>query len=197
MSARPVPCGQREDALHESLSETGDAEDGGAVVILHGAGNDLRSAGRFLIHQDRQFETVRRGDGGHGFGGLRHVAAAHGDDLHSGLQEQRGHLHRRGQHAAGVVAQIDHQAGQTVASQFLDGRFHFLRGLLVEAVDADVADAGADEEGAVHAGRLHFLRRQREVQQARNAGTPHVQPRLPLARLFQELRQAARYRVAR
>ena len=117
------------------------------------------------------------------------MTAAHGDDLHSGLQEERGHLHRRGQHAAGVVAQIDHQPGQTVAAQFLDGRFHFLRGLLVEAVDADVADAGADEKGAVHAGRLHFLRRQREVQQARNARTAHVQARLPLARLFQQLRK--------
>jgi hypothetical protein len=65
-----------------------------------------------------------------------------------GFRKSDGHLHRRGQHAAGVVAQFDHQPGQTVASQLLDGRFHFLRGLLVEAVDADITDAGTDEEGA-------------------------------------------------
>ena len=29
--------------------------------------------------------------------------------------------HRRGHHAAGIVAQIQHQAGQAVAAQFLDG----------------------------------------------------------------------------
>src|ERR1039458_9762376 len=43
--------GQRVDALHQALPETRHAEDGGAVVILHGAGKDLRGFRRLRLRE--------------------------------------------------------------------------------------------------------------------------------------------------
>ena len=40
---------QRVDALHQALAVAGLAEDDGAVVILHGAGDDLGGAGGFAF----------------------------------------------------------------------------------------------------------------------------------------------------
>ena len=56
--------GQREHILHQALAEARLADDGGAVVILQGAGHDFGSAGGLLVDQHGQRELIRRGDGG-------------------------------------------------------------------------------------------------------------------------------------
>src|SRR3546814_2982855 len=63
---------------------------------------------------------------------------------------------RRGQQAAGVAAQVQHQPAQPVAGtglQALEGRFEVCGGVGLERADADVGIAGF-EHAAAHAGQL-------------------------------------------
>ena len=110
-------------------------------MVLRGAGDDLRSAGGLFVDQNGQLEAVRRGDRGYNLGFLRHVAAAHRDDLRPGLEEQRAGFEGGGQQPAGIIAQVENQPGQPVAAQFFNGLLELSAGLLVEALDPAVANA--------------------------------------------------------
>ena len=91
-------------------------------------------------------------------------------------------------HAAGIVAKVEHQAGKTVAAQLFDGLLDLGAGVAVEAGNPDVADAGGQEEGAVHARRLHVFGRQHQPHHAVRAGTAHIELCLLLPRLREQLR---------
>src|ERR1017187_5056146 len=123
---------QREDALHQTLAITDFTHDGGAVVVLQRARNNLRSASRFFVEQQHEFEVIRRGRFGDGFRLLRNAAAADGKNPLSGLEEQSRRLERRRHHAAWVVAEVEHQAGQMFSAQFFDGAADVLAGPFVE-----------------------------------------------------------------
>src|SRR5512132_2745766 len=69
---------------------------------------------------------------------------------------------------------------EPVASELLDGLFEFCSGFLVEAGNADVPDSGAEEEGALDAGGLHFLGHEREMQDAAGIAAAGVEPGLAL-----------------
>jgi hypothetical protein len=103
-----------------------------------------------------------------------------------GLKEQRAGFEGGGEQSAGIIAQVENQPGEPVAPQFFDGLLELPAGLLVEARDPYVADARADEEGALDAGGLHLLRRENQVLDAGRAGRNHFKLRLLLARLREE-----------
>src|SRR5579883_2454703 len=56
-------------------------------------------------------------------------------------------------------------------------------------LETRMSDAGGCEKRALHARRLHLLGRQSEVQDARHTAAAHIELRLPLARLRQQLGQ--------
>ena len=70
----------------------------------------------------------------------------------SGFQKIRSSFERGLHHAAGIVAQIQHQPLQLLAAQLLDGILQLLGGLRIEAVHADVSDARLQQKRAIHAG---------------------------------------------
>ena len=47
-----------EDALHRRLAEGVGADDHAAVVVLQGAGEDLRGRGRAIFHQHRDVDLA-------------------------------------------------------------------------------------------------------------------------------------------
>src|ERR1017187_6839085 len=178
---------QREDALHQAFAITDFTHDGGAVVVLQRARNNLRSAGRFFVDQQHEFEFIRRGRFGYGFRLLRHAAAADGKNLLSGLEEQSGRLERRGHHAARVVAQVEHQAGQMLSAQFFDGAADVLAGPFIETGSPDIADAGANEKCAVDARGLHVFGGHHHPRNPVGARPPDIELRRVLARFGEQL----------
>src|SRR5262249_60991029 len=82
---------------------------------------------------------------------LLRIAAAGRDDF-AALQERVGHGDRLIEQAAGIVAQIEHEAlellRRDLRAEVGQGLLEALRGLLVELGDADVADLAAFVVGA-------------------------------------------------
>ena len=60
----------------------------------------------------------------------------------SRLQEIRSRFQRGLDHAARIVAQIQHQPLQLLPAQLLDGVLQLLRGLRIESVHPNISDAG-------------------------------------------------------
>jgi hypothetical protein len=71
-------------------------------------------------------------------------------------------LNRLAEQAAGVVAQVEDQAVQI--AEAVDGLNHFLRRGLLELLQVDVADAGANLIFKVHGGVGNLVAHQREHQ---------------------------------
>ena len=75
-----------------------------------------------------------------------------------GFRKERGRFERGFHQAAGIVAQIEHQAFQIAPPSFSMASLISFAGLLIEAGNAHIADAGLQHERAVHAGRIDQLR---------------------------------------
>ena len=161
---RVVPCrrqpdgavaAERNDGLDGALAERAGAENRRALVVLQGAGDDLRGRGRTAVDEDDQ--RLALGE----VAGLRvealrilSVAAAGRDDL-AAVEERVRHHDGLVEQAARVVAQVDDEARQLVGAdirgQLLDAAAKALIGLLVELgdpQDTDIAlDPGAHRDG--------------------------------------------------
>jgi hypothetical protein len=102
------------DGLHGALAEGLLAHDNGAALVLQGAGDDLGRGGTAAVDQHRQrraVEDVVRAGLELELGVLD---AAHGVDDQALVQEGVADADRGVEHAAGVVAQVEHHALQAV-----------------------------------------------------------------------------------
>ena len=102
--------GERPDALHKALAIGACADDGGAVHVLQGAGNDLRGRSRPGIDQnDKGDPEVHRIAGG-----LVHLAGpldtSLGSDDDGPFRDEEGHdVHSLVHRAAPISAKVQHQ----------------------------------------------------------------------------------------
>ena len=112
-------------------------------MILQGAGDDLGSRGRAAVDQYHQRLAV---EGVTGCGRVLHVGIAHaplGVDDQAVVEEGVGYAHRAVEHAAGVVAQVEHQALKAfLVLQLADGLEQVGGGAGLEAGDAHIAEPG-------------------------------------------------------
>ena len=157
-------------------------------MVLETAGDDLGGAGALAVDEHGERECIR-------FGRVRRLhlagldgAAAHRNQRLARLEEQGAGLQSGRQQAARVLAQVEHQSLQRGAAQLLDGLAEVRPGLRVKTRNADVADAGAHEEDAFDAGRLHVLGGEDKRQRARAARPADVDAHGLLARLGEQLR---------
>src|SRR5712671_2715109 len=113
---RAIAGTERNDGLYRPLAEGTRADDGGALVVLQGAGDDLRSRGRAAVDQDDDRFALGKVAGPH-VESLRllGVAATGRDDL-ALLQKCVGHRDRLIQQAARIVAKVEDIALELVAS---------------------------------------------------------------------------------
>ena len=135
--------GKRNDRLHRSLAERAGAHDDGAPVVLQRAGDDLGCGRRAAIdeHDERQVLGQIAGLGVEALHVLRPPRPG-GDDL-ALIEEGVRHLDRLTQQAAGVVAQVEHDAQQLAPQLLLDllhRQLQAVRGLLAERCDPQIAD---------------------------------------------------------
>ncbi|MNF51418.1 hypothetical protein D3C84_327370 [compost metagenome] len=124
---------ERLDGLHGALAEGLATDDQRAVVVLHGAGENLRGRGREAVDQQRHRALVERA----GVFVFKHVDAAvavahqHGRAL---VDEQAGQFGGFLQGAAAVVAQVDDHAVDFFLLQLGEQFLHVARGALVLGV---------------------------------------------------------------
>ena len=86
---------------------------------------------------------------------VRRIATAHVHDRLSLLEEQRADGERLLDDATAVVAQVDHESLGALRHELRGSRFDFLRGVLVECLERDVADVIADERGVGNGGHVN------------------------------------------
>ncbi len=162
---------QRPHGLHRALAERGLAHDHRALVVLQRAGDDLRGRRRIgvgqhhhrdLLEQRRQIlqrivldrrQPVIVEVGLVDPLGVGHLAIGR-DHGHVLGQEGRRHADRALQHAAAVVAQVQHQAlhVRILLRQLGQAPAQIGHGALLEAGQADPADGRIDHLGL---DRLH------------------------------------------
>ena len=130
------------DGLHQALAEGGFAHDQGAVVILQRAGDDLRGRSGVAVDQHDDGEGLAAVAVGGRVVLVGIGASALGDDGLALGQQVVADIDRLAQQAAGIVAQVEHQALQI--AEAVDGLVHLLAGGLLELGQMDVADAGTN-----------------------------------------------------
>ena len=132
--------GQIDGALHESLAEGAATDHQTAVVVLHGAGNDLGGRGTELIDEDNQTSLAEKSAGE----GIKHLfrrGAAFGVDHQIfGVEELAGHFDRGAEITAAVALQVEEQVFHALLFELLDGVAHLFTRGGAEAIEADVAD---------------------------------------------------------
>ena len=119
------------------------------MMILQRAGHDLRRGRRAAVDQHDERRAVR---------GRRRAArpsrtcasarAAVRRDDHAAVEKHIRHADGRFEHAAGIVAQVEHQAAQRAAARLLelgDRGFQIGRRGLAEVRDLHVAEAGLEQ----------------------------------------------------
>ena len=107
---------EREDALDRALAVGARAEDGGTLVILEGAGQDLAGAGAVVIDQHIQ----RHPPPSPAVGGedLRlSLGTPAGRDDQARVDEPLGDLDRDVQQAARIASQVDHQHSHSLPGE--------------------------------------------------------------------------------
>ncbi|MCW0462846.1 hypothetical protein NB717_003914 [Xanthomonas sacchari] len=157
---------QRQHGLHRALAEGAAADDARALVVAQRAGQHFRGAGRTGIHQHHHRRAVEQVAGGGVELGIADRDAPAGADDGALVEHVVGHLHRRGQQAARIAAQVQHQAAQLAAGlrlQLLQLLVEIGAGVGLEGADADIAVARF-EHAAAHAGHADGLPGQGHVE---------------------------------
>ena len=153
--------------LHRALAEGLRAHDGGALVVLQRAGDDLAGRGRaFVDEHDQRHLLQRLGQApqrvgaaaaqvvlGRGLEGLLRIGdlAVGRDDHRVGRQERRRDRDRALEQAARVVAQVEHQALHVRAPACRAPRACLAKSSTVRSwnwADAQPRVAGLDDLGA-------------------------------------------------
>src|SRR4051812_37759606 len=116
---RPLAA-ERHDRLDRSLAERPRADDRGALLILKGAGDDLRSRSRAAVDEHDDWLGVAQ-IAALGVEALRLIGmtAAGRDDL-AAIEEGIGHRDRLVEQAARIVAKIDNVALELRTCLLLD-----------------------------------------------------------------------------
>ncbi len=139
---QPFTVAQRHHLLHRALAEALGTHDHAAALVLQRAGDDFRRGGAAAVdqHHERHVGSDRLAAGGEAHLGVGQ--APFGVDHQAALQEGVGHGDGGLQHAARVVAQIEHQALQrAVALHAANGVVDLLAAAALELADPQVAVA--------------------------------------------------------
>src|SRR5262249_3563904 len=133
---------ERVDRLDAALAEGLAADDDRAVVVLEGAGHDLRGRGRAVV-DDHDDGIVGLGVAGGGlvfFEDL--IVGADGQDDGALGEKLIRDVDRLVEQAAGVIAQVDDQALEVFAAvaHRLEVAVHLASGLFLEALDPQDTD---------------------------------------------------------
>ena len=113
-------------------------------MVLQGAGDDFRGRGGTAVDQHYQRRVAKQGARGGTELHLGVTDAALGVDDQALVEEGVGDFHRGVEHAAGVVAQVQHQTLELAVVlflQFVDGVGQILAGVGLEVGDAQIAEA--------------------------------------------------------
>ena len=182
--------GQIDGALHESLAEGAASDDECAVVVLHGAGDNLGSRGAELIDQDNEAPLAEESAGlclEHLFG----CGASFGVDHEIfGIEELAGHLHGCSEVASAVAFEVEKEIFHALLLQSGDGFAHFFAGGGTEAVQPDVADAGCDHVGRIEGVHRNFVAGDDKGEHAVDGGPDDAERHLRAFGSAQELHDA-------
>jgi hypothetical protein len=151
----------------ESLPERRPPRNEAAIVILDGAGDDLRRARAVAVHQhhERQVLVLAVLLGKVPILGVVD-APVRVDDQLAALEEAIGDADRLIQRAAGVVAEIEHQTLHPFRRQVLQRAADFLVGRFRKISELDIAGLVVDHDRAADGGDVHLVALDREVDEA-------------------------------
>ena len=162
--------GKGTDALHQALSVGARAHDGGAVIVLQGARDNLRGRCAAAVHQHQ--------DGNFGVDGVRGGLVnlflcrfpLGGENDGSLGNKERDNVHGFVHHAAAVAAKVQHQAFHPLGFEFVIGIPDFLSHAFGEFAQEDVAVGLVKHVGILQGGKDYALA---------NDGNVHDVPGLP------------------
>ena len=158
-------------ALDERLAPAGLADDQAAIMVLHGAGDDLAGAGRHPVDEDDEGEGIQLGAlAGAGLDFVPAIAALLAHDELVGAEELAADADGGIQNAAAVEPQVEDQLLHALKLQGGDGPLEFLRGGLAEGLDLDESGGGIQHEAEVDAVCGHLGPRDGEVHQLLEPG---------------------------
>ena len=103
---------ERQHRLHRALAEGGAAHERRAVIILEGAGDDLGGRGGAAVHQHHDRRALQRIARRRAHFEFRFGRAALGAHDQARIEKRIRHRHGRFEHAARIVAQVEHQSLQ-------------------------------------------------------------------------------------
>ena len=120
-------------------------------MILHRAGDDLRSRCGTLVDENHQWtiEPVRV-SGGFEHGVVLGGPTSGGGDELALFEEEIRDAHSCVEGSAGVVAQVEDEPGHALGGEIRDDVLHLARAGVGELGEPDVTDVGLDQEGVPH-----------------------------------------------
>ena len=169
----PRALAQAINRLHERLAPGRLTDDETAIVILDRAGHDLRRAGAAAVGErdQRKVGVVAALDAAVVL--IRILdAPARVDDQVPLLEKPVRHLDRLVERAAGILANVEHQALHALLGQVAKRRAKLPVGRLGKIAQLDVAGAVGHHERRVHAGNSDFVAHHFDVDQLVVARAP-------------------------
>ena len=143
--------GERDGLLHQSLAEGAPPDDGAAVVVLDGTGEDFAGRGRAFVDEYHEGDVLVAAAPVAAELLAGRLASLHIGDEPSFGHELVGHLHGRLHVSARVAAQVDGEVLQSLLRELCQGDEQFGIGVLGKLPDADVARAVVEHIGGGHA----------------------------------------------
>src|SRR5262249_8628129 len=162
---------QRVERLHQSLAVARRADDERAVMILQRAGNDLGSRRRTTVYQDDERQVGSEVFSARLRDLVREVASAHAHDVLSLAQKQTRDRKRLVDDAAGISAHVEHDAFGPFFHEGAHRLLDFVRGVLVERLEGDVADLAADDAAERDGGDVHHATHEAKLDGLGDAGS--------------------------
>ena len=177
--------GEGELLLHEALSERAATDDGGAVVVLHGAGENLRSRSRTLIDEHHERNLLIRS-----VSVRREVLSGRlaSDGIYYQLvlgQKLVSHLDGRVHIASRVVTKVDDEVGESLLRQLGKGDEHFGISGLAETLHLNISCVLVEHIRGCDALLRYVATRYRKVFHGFLSVAHHTQLHLRVLRTFQ------------
>ena len=147
-----------EYGLDEAFAEGGFADDEGAVVVLHGTRNDFSRGGGVAVDENHDGILQAFFAAGGAVGLVGGGAAALRNHQLTLLQELVAHIDGLVDQPAGVAAEVDDETLKgTLLAELVERFADFACGVLLEAGNVHIADAGANLEGKIDGGAGDFV----------------------------------------